>query len=137
MGNNDGMFLMKSFRKVAFGLLTLGSVLILGSCGGGGGDGGGAAVLVPAPPPSFAVNVTVSGLNGSGLTLQNNAGDNLDIGANGTATFATQLLSGANYAAGSAGPALHGCQRQWNYRQRQRRQYHSGMPQRRAFGLCG
>ena len=41
---------------------------------------------------------TVSGLVGSGLVLQNNAGDNLAISANGTFTFATAVAAGATYA---------------------------------------
>jgi hypothetical protein len=51
----------------------------------------------PAPPP---VNIggSVTGLTGSGLVLQNNGGDDLDIVANGDFTFATQVAAGTGYA---------------------------------------
>ncbi len=47
---------------------------------------------------SFAVGGTVSGLAGTGLVLQNNAGDNLSIAANGAFQFSSAVLSGAAYA---------------------------------------
>jgi hypothetical protein len=50
--------------------------------------------------PIFTVSGTVSGLLGSGLTLQNNGADNLTVSGTGnvTFTFATPLLTGAAYA---------------------------------------
>ena len=42
--------------------------------------------------------VTVSGLAGSGLVLQDNGGDNLLVANNGTATFASPLARGAAYS---------------------------------------
>jgi 6-phosphogluconolactonase len=72
----------------------------ISACGGGGG--GGAAPPPPPPPPpppaTYTVTATVSGLAGSGLQLQNNAGDTLNVSQNGSVTFATALLSGAAYA---------------------------------------
>ena len=47
---------------------------------------------------TFTVTVTVSGLEGSGLLLRNNGGDDLSISSNGVRTFATALTSGAAYA---------------------------------------
>ena len=49
---------------------------------------------------SLPVGGTVSGLLGSGLTLQDNAGDDLVVNGTGTVnfTFATPLLAGAAYA---------------------------------------
>ena len=44
------------------------------------------------------VGGTVSGLSGSGLVLQNNAGDDLAISANGSFSFVTPLDFGAAYA---------------------------------------
>jgi 6-phosphogluconolactonase (cycloisomerase 2 family) len=44
------------------------------------------------------VGGTVSGLAGSGLVLQNNAGDELAIAADGRFAFATTLVRGASYA---------------------------------------
>lgn len=45
----------------------------------------------------YTVSGTVSGLSGAGLVLQNNGGDDLAIGANGTFAFATPVASGANF----------------------------------------
>jgi hypothetical protein len=47
---------------------------------------------------SYSVGVTVSGLTGSGLVLQDNSADNLAVTSNGAKTFATQLISGATYS---------------------------------------
>jgi hypothetical protein len=48
--------------------------------------------------PTYTIGGTVSGLVGSGLVLQQDAGDNLAISANGNFTFATPLFDGAPYA---------------------------------------
>jgi len=50
--------------------------------------------------PVFPVGGSISGLLGTGLTLQDNGGDNLVVGGTGNVnfTFATPLLSGATYA---------------------------------------
>ncbi|WP_418119817.1 lactonase family protein [Variovorax sp. 350MFTsu5.1] len=92
--------------------LAIAVPLMLASCGGGGGGGfsfapfpaanggGGDAPPPPAPPPGapkFTVGGTVTGLAGSGLVLQNNAGDDLAIGADGSFSFATSLDDGADY----------------------------------------
>jgi len=88
--------------------------LMLGSCGGGGGggfsfvpfppaNGGGGNAPPPPPPvpppgaPKFTIGGTVTGLAGSGLVLQNNAGDDLAVGADGSFSFATSLDDGADY----------------------------------------
>ena len=47
--------------------------------------------------PSYRIGGTVAGLSGSGLVLQNNGGDDLDIEANGSFSFATTLPDGAAY----------------------------------------
>lgn len=47
--------------------------------------------------PNVTVTVSVSGLAGNGLVLQDNGGDNLSVTANGTNTFATALASGTGY----------------------------------------
>jgi 6-phosphogluconolactonase len=84
-------------------LRSIGSVtflaLLMVGCGGGGGDSGSA----PPPPPSYTVGGTVTGLTGSGLVLQTNAGDLVAVSAavgvsRGHFTFANQLGSGAAYA---------------------------------------
>ncbi len=46
----------------------------------------------------FSVSVTVTGVAGTGLVLQNNAGDNLPVPSDGTYTFATPVRSGLTYA---------------------------------------
>ena len=46
---------------------------------------------------AFSIGGTVSGLAGSGLVLQNNAGDDLTIAADGAFTFATSLPDGSAY----------------------------------------
>ncbi len=46
----------------------------------------------------FTIGGTVSGLVGSGLVLQNNAGDDLTINANGGFTFTTALNDGDTYS---------------------------------------
>lgn len=48
--------------------------------------------------PTYTVGGSVSGLVGSGLVLQNNAGDNLSIAANGSFTFATALADLSSYS---------------------------------------
>lgn len=64
----------------------------LSGCGGGGGGSS-----APIAPISNVINVNVSGLTGQGLVLQNNAGDNLTITADGTATFHTPIATGKPY----------------------------------------
>jgi hypothetical protein len=54
-------------------------------------------VNVTCSTGSFSVGGTVSGLAGSGLLLQNNGADDLEIASNGSFTFATQLPSGGTF----------------------------------------
>ncbi len=53
---------------------------------------------VPVPTVTYTVGGTVSGLTGAGLVLQNNAGDNLPVSANGAFNFATAIGSGSPYS---------------------------------------
>lgn len=79
---------MARFRNLVLSTVAL----ALTACGGGGGGSN--------PPPSnplYRVSVSVSGLSGS-VVLQNNGGNNLTVGANGSATFTTALASGSAYA---------------------------------------
>jgi hypothetical protein len=46
----------------------------------------------------FAVGGTVTGLSGTGFRLQNNGGDDLEIGRDGAFRFATPVASGSGYA---------------------------------------
>ena len=56
-------------------------------------------VTVACTTNTYTIGGTVSGLTGSGLVLQNNAGDDLTVAANGTSfVFSTPIASGAAYA---------------------------------------
>ncbi|HEY3826392.1 MAG TPA: hypothetical protein VGL82_17630 [Bryobacteraceae bacterium] len=46
----------------------------------------------------FNINVSVTGLTGTGLVFQDNLTDNLPVPTSGTFTFATQIANGAGYA---------------------------------------
>jgi hypothetical protein len=48
--------------------------------------------------PRYTIGVTVSGLAGAGLVLQNNAGDNLEIPSNGNFLFSTALTDRSPYS---------------------------------------
>jgi hypothetical protein len=67
-------------------------------------------VAIACVPKTFAVGGTITGLAGTGLVLQDNAGDNLTVPANATTfTFAKPIPSGEAYAvtvlAQPSGPA--------------------------------
>jgi hypothetical protein len=47
---------------------------------------------------TYSISGIVSGLNGSGLVLQNNGSNNLTIGANGAFTFSSPIASGYTYS---------------------------------------
>jgi large repetitive protein len=55
------------------------------------------SVAITCTTADFAVGGTVTGLVGTGLRLQNNGGDDLDVIASGPFTFATGVPSGATY----------------------------------------
>ena len=54
-------------------------------------------IAVSCATNQFTIGGTVTGLAGSGLVLQDNAGDDLAISADGTFTFATPVASGDSY----------------------------------------
>ncbi|MHB8811829.1 MAG: beta-propeller fold lactonase family protein [Steroidobacteraceae bacterium] len=56
------------------------------------------AVACTASSSNVTIGGTVTGLTGTGLVLQDNGGDNLNVTGNGAFTFATSLASGAAYA---------------------------------------
>ncbi len=70
-----------------YGLLLL-ATLFLGACGGGNSS---------PTTQTYTVNVTVAGLAGTGLVLQNNGGDDLVITADGIHSFTTAIIDGADY----------------------------------------
>ncbi|MEM7053399.1 MAG: hypothetical protein AAF446_02510, partial [Pseudomonadota bacterium] len=55
-------------------------------------------VQIECVTDTFTIGGNVSGLNGTGLVLQNNGGDDLSIAADGSFTFATALVDGSGYA---------------------------------------
>ena len=54
-------------------------------------------VSVSCVTTEFSIGGSVSGLNGTGLVLQNNGADDLPIASNGSFTFASSLLTGTGY----------------------------------------
>lgn len=79
-----------------------GAVMLVASCGGGGGGGTFLPMVAPPPPATVppvvnhSIGGTVTGLEGR-LVLQNNAGDDLQLSADGKFTFATTLAEGSDY----------------------------------------
>ena len=79
-----------------------GAVMLVASCGGGGSGGSFLPVVAPNPPATVppvvnhSIGGTVTGLAGH-LVLQNNAGDDLKLSADGKFTFATTLVEGSDY----------------------------------------
>lgn len=55
------------------------------------------SVQIDCVTTEFTIGGSVSGLNGSGLVLQNNGGDSLAIASNGTFQFPTSLPNGTPY----------------------------------------
>ncbi len=70
--------------------------------GAGGGDVAGAAVTVDltCTTNTYTIGGTLTGLQGNGLVLQNNVGDDLVLNPaqNGAFSFVTKVPSGGNYA---------------------------------------
>ena len=60
--------------------------------------GGPVTLPVTCVSNPYTVGGTVSGLNGSGLVLRNNGGNDLSISTNGAFTFGTPIASGNTYA---------------------------------------
>jgi sugar lactone lactonase YvrE len=99
-------------RRACTGAVLLGTVLMT-ACGGGGGSsvtgGGGTGTGTGGTDTgtggggtgtgssSYTVGGTVAGLSGSGLVVQNNGADDLQVSSAGSFTFATSVASGAKY----------------------------------------
>ena len=64
-----------------------------GSGDGTNGSGGGTTPSNPNPPVKYSVGGMVSGLSGS-VVLQDNGGDDLTVGSDGSFTFTTPLADG-------------------------------------------
>ncbi|MGJ7612453.1 MULTISPECIES: NHL repeat-containing protein [unclassified Variovorax] len=95
------MFLSQASSVARMGAVA-GAVILVASCGGGGGGGGFLPVVAANPPATVppvvnhSIGGTVTGLAGH-LVLQNNAGDDLKLSADGKFTFATTLVEGSGY----------------------------------------
>ena len=81
-------------NRIQFGIFT-GLAMALSAvvgCGGGG-------TSTPPPPATYTIGGTIAGLTGSGLVLQDNAGDNLTVAASATTfVFATSIKVGGAYS---------------------------------------
>jgi len=88
-------------------LLVAGLTLLLGACGGGGGGNSFLPLSSFGQPPSttqeqaspaakFSIGGAVQGLTGT-LELQNNAGDDLQVTADGKFAFAKPINAGDSY----------------------------------------
>ncbi len=67
--------------------VSLSLAFLLGACGNGTGE-----------TAAYLIGGAVSGLEGSGLIIQNNGGDDLAITTDGTFTFSGPVADGAGYA---------------------------------------
>ena len=79
--------------RFAANAFRVGLVCLLSACGGGGGGGS-----APMPSGTYTVGGTVTGLQGSGLVLENNGGSALAVSASGSFVFSGMFASGAAYA---------------------------------------
>src|ERR1700721_1333716 len=77
-------------QVVTRAIVVIGALLI-GACSGGGSNGGGA-------PDTHTVGGSVSGLQGTGLVLQDNLGNDLPIASSGTFVFTTAIAAGSAYS---------------------------------------
>ena len=86
-----------SHTTAALTLADSGAVYAVFVFNGAGLAFGQGAVLSVTPAP-VSIGGNVSGLTGSGLVLQNNAGDNLAVAASGAFSFAAGVAPGTPYA---------------------------------------
>jgi hypothetical protein len=75
-----------------------GSIVLCLAIAGCGGNGGTATDISDTSDTYYSIGGMVTGLIGSGLVLQNNAGDDLPIAGDGGFTFSTLLMDGGSYA---------------------------------------
>lgn len=75
------------------GLAVLCACLTVAGCKDSASSGGSSA---PTPTP-YSLGGTVTGLSGSGLVLQDSAGDTLAISADGPFVFARQIVGGSDF----------------------------------------
>ena len=96
MDNQTDTFTSKQNHRVTSGIFKLLALIcitsIILSCGSDNGDGGGLILN------QYTVGGTVSGLEGTGLVLQNNGTDDLSIDNNGSFEFETSLDDLSDYS---------------------------------------
>lgn len=78
-----------AYRRVVRAAASMLPLAVLASCGGGSSGA--------TTPSTVTIGGTVSGLVGT-VILQNNAGDNFSVAANGSFAFPTPIEKGAGYA---------------------------------------
>ena len=100
------MLVSRSQRSVFKGIyfsLVFAMTMPLMACSGGGNSGdvpSGENNPIdenPTPTVSYGISVSVDGLSGSGLVLQNNGTDDLSVTENGVHGFSAKIDSGASY----------------------------------------
>ncbi|MDM0078948.1 beta-propeller fold lactonase family protein [Variovorax sp. J2P1-59] len=91
--SNFSLSAHKSLAKVLAGVLV---GAVLSACGGGHSSSTSPTGTTQAKA-SHAISGTVSGLTGKGLVLQNNAGDDIAVSADGSFSFVNKLDAGASY----------------------------------------
>jgi len=76
------------------GVILVSGGLLIAACSGGGSSGG----PPPPPPPTYTVGGSVSGLQGTGLVLQDNLGNDLPVASSGNFVFTTAIAGGGAYS---------------------------------------
>ena len=96
-----------SSRRGSIAITILAAAGAMTGCGGTAGSGeavagnmsaSGAGASGKATMATYTVSATVTGLSGSGLTLELNGGQSQAVAADGTVTFPSGLTSGSSYA---------------------------------------
>jgi len=76
------------------GVILVSGGLLIAACSGGGSSGG----PPPPPPPTYTVGGSVSGLQGTGLVLQDNLGNDLPVASSGNFVFTAAIAGGGAYS---------------------------------------
>lgn len=81
-------------RRVVLGCSIIFASVLQIACGGGGDEAG---TPNPPPPPTYTIGGEVSGLKGTGLVINLNGSETLDVDENGAFAFVTEINSGGTY----------------------------------------
>jgi len=82
----------RRFSFIVIAALVLLNAFMAGCSGGGGSNDSNGST------PRYSIGGTITGLNGSGLVLQNNGADDLTSSASGSFVFSRGIVSGASYS---------------------------------------